>query len=681
MDQALDDARSVDVVEREASPRYRADIDGLRAVAVISVVLFHAGLQPFHSGFVGVDIFFVISGYLIGGIVYRETWAQTFRFVTFYARRARRILPALIAVSVVTCALGCALLSPDELRRSSGSVAYALLGVSNIHFWLRTDYFSPDAHLDTFLMTWSLGIEEQFYLFFPVLLLLMRRFVPKATLPVMAGLTVVSFGLSEIMLLKAPVAAFYLLPSRAWELGIGALLAIWQIDGGPRFSGARAEVIGTCSLACLLLSVIIFNEQTPFPGVAAALPALGAAGLIASERSFVNRRVLSARPLVGVGLVSYSWYLWHWPLMAYAWICSAGAPSSLTLGLIALLSFVLAYLSWRFIERPFRIAAMPNRKALVRYAFALAVSLLVPFGLKLTHGLPHRMTPQVAAVEDLVARGRGNCLAGYGDARLDRSAACASVDARPRVALIGDSHAAALGSGLRQAAQHAGLGFIEFTKSSCPPLLGATRAMPNHPGHAQQCASYNRQAIAAVLADPWIKTVFLTGYWAAASETPSDAYIDVDPNVPRLASGVVLTNTLETTERAFLKAGKSVVVFGDVPRFKFDPVRQTITDLMPLRQQLQHIMSPSFATQGGSAASVWVTPATAPMDQIVERSARAVPGVRYVSLSEKLCNQSGCRFSDGRLPFYFDQQHLSQNGAQYVLRGVLPPDHQHLVLK
>ena len=212
--------------------RYRPDIDGLRAVAVIAVVLFHADAWPLRSGYAGVDIFFVISGTLIGGIIYRDAEAGRFSFAGFYARRARRILPALFVVVTVSQALGLLLLDPAELHRLGISAGSALAAVSNLRFWLATGYFSPDARNDPMLMTWSLGVEEQFYLFFPFVLLGLRRLGARWTLPVLLALSVASLAASILATARAPTMAFYLLPTRAWELGTGALLAIWQARGG-----------------------------------------------------------------------------------------------------------------------------------------------------------------------------------------------------------------------------------------------------------------------------------------------------------------------------------------------------------------------------------------------------------------------------------------------------------------
>ena len=213
----------------EVPPRYRADIDGLRAIAVTSVVLFHAHLFPFASGYVGVDIFFVISGYLIGGIILRDVSARRFSFATFYARRARRILPALITVVLACCLAGWFLLSPNQFRDVGATAASALLGVSNIGYFKFRDYFAPDARLHPLLMTWSLGVEEQFYLCFPFLVFGIGRWAPRKTLAVLATVVLVSFFAALWCTYTYPAAAFYLLPFRAWELGAGVILAFIEL--------------------------------------------------------------------------------------------------------------------------------------------------------------------------------------------------------------------------------------------------------------------------------------------------------------------------------------------------------------------------------------------------------------------------------------------------------------------
>ena len=285
---------------------YRADIDGLRAVAILPVVFFHAGFGFAQGGFVGVDVFFVISGYLITSLIHREMLAGKFSLARFYERRVRRLFPALFAMLSVCAAVAAWLLLPQDLRYFGGSLFATTLFSSNIFFWLEAGYFDVAAERKLLLHTWSLAVEEQFYLLFPIFLLLVLRYLPRRLVAVTGAVTVASLLASEWMLRSSDSAAFYLAPFRAWELGLGASLAL--IAPVARHDNRHAEVFAWLGLAMIAASVAVFSWQTPFPGLHALAPAVGAALVIwsGSGTSTHAGRILSARPLVFTGLISYS---------------------------------------------------------------------------------------------------------------------------------------------------------------------------------------------------------------------------------------------------------------------------------------------------------------------------------------------------------------------------------------
>ena len=296
---------------------YRPDIDGLRAVAVVPVVLYHAGVPALTGGFVGVDVFFVISGYLITGIVAAGIAAGSFSIVEFYERRARRILPALFVVLAASVAAGWWLLLPEPLERFAKSLLAATLFGSN--FWFldsARDYFAPGSDFAPLLHTWSLAVEEQFYLFFPPLLWAVARWRRGREVRLVAWLSLASFLGAVVVVAVDPPLAFYLAPLRIWELGLGALLALRPV---PRLAARwQREGLGALGLAGIAVAVFGYDDLTPFPGFAALAPCLGALAIIAvgSGGSVVNR-ALAIRPVVFVGLISYSLYLWHWPILAF----------------------------------------------------------------------------------------------------------------------------------------------------------------------------------------------------------------------------------------------------------------------------------------------------------------------------------------------------------------------------
>ena len=674
MDIATGHLSTLPIGEIVRAPRYRRDIDGLRAVAVASVVLFHTGLASLGGGFVGVDIFFVISGFLIGGIVHREIRAGVFTFAAFYARRARRILPALIAISAATFVAGLTLLGPDEMRRLAASMAAALTGVSNLWFWATAGYFSPDARGEPFLMTWSLGIEEQFYLFLPPLLLLLNRIGARVTLPAIAIITILSFALSATLTRSFPGEAFYLLPTRAWELGIGVLLALAPASATRSIPRLAQEWLGAVGLVAVAAAIVLFDHRLPYPGVAAILPTMGAAALILAEQSTVNRLFLSARPLVWIGLISYSWYLWHWPLLAFVRICAAGTPSVALMTVVALFSLVPAWLSWRFVERPFRHAGrhISDARQLARYGAATAAGVVALGLVYVTHGLSARLSPDAIRIEKVLAESRGGaCLAPYGADDPNVSADCVTPDRRPRLALLGDSHAAALGDALRAAAARHGLGFAQMTKSSCPPLLGASRAMPNHPGHIRECTRYNHAAIEAVARDPLVRTVVLSGFWQVpfgdSAVAAGDAYVEADGRASGRKSEDELRVALGRTIKRLMAAGKRVIVLSDVPYLRFNPARHAMVSFLPARRAAETLLSPDFQPIDGQIDRRFVEPIDDTGARVVQRAVGDVPGATFVSLSRILCTPSLCRFGKGTTPFYIDPEHLSRPGADHVV--------------
>jgi peptidoglycan/LPS O-acetylase OafA/YrhL len=312
-------ARPLSSTVPAASPRsYRPDIDGLRAIAILSVVLNHAGIPLVTGGFTGVDIFFVISGYLIGGHIYAELRAGEFGFLRFYQRRAKRILPVFFAVLIFVLAAAVALLSPADLAKLARSAFAAALSGSNIVFWHGANYFDTRSELNPLLMTWSLGVEEQFYAVIPLLMVLLGRIRRASTLPAILALSALSFLLSWSVLGSYPALVFYMLPARAWELGIGVALAIAELDPKRGLVPAAArQVLSFAGLALMGFPLFLLNSTSAFPGPAAVPSVLGAALAIAAPESWINRRMLSLAPLVFIGKVSYSWYLWHWPLLAF----------------------------------------------------------------------------------------------------------------------------------------------------------------------------------------------------------------------------------------------------------------------------------------------------------------------------------------------------------------------------
>lgn len=452
---------------------YYPHIDGLRGVAVLLVILFHYGLGA-PGGYVGVDVFFVISGFLITSIVMRDREAGTFRVRNFWERRARRILPALIVVVAASALAGWFLFLPGDFRALGESVLAQTVFLQNAVFWQDSGYFAIPSEAKPLLHTWSLAVEEQFYLGLPLILLLLRRWQIATLRGLFIVAAVISFVLGIAGLRYFPSAAFFLLPTRAWELLAGILIALGPIGAGPKWV---SEVGSTLGLAAVLVAGFWFDAATPFPGWAALLPVGGTAALIffTRERSTWCARVLTFKPMVFIGLISYSLYLWHWPLLVFfkTWSLDELAfPEKIGLTVLAL---GFATLSWRFVESPVRRRTIfsTGRSVLALTGGCLVFCLLVGLGAIVTEGAPGRLSPALlryangsqdaAFLNELQVRDvQAGALVPFGSR--DRE----SVD----VVVWGDSLAMALLPGLDQYCGEQHLAGAAATHSATPPLVG-----------------------------------------------------------------------------------------------------------------------------------------------------------------------------------------------------------------
>lgn len=374
--------------------RYRPEIDGLRAFAVVPVLFFHGGIPPFGGGFVGVDIFFVISGFLITTILVQDLEQNRYSIVTFYERRARRILPALFVVLGVTTVFCYFYMLPDELKRFGQSLLATTLFSNNILLTFTSGYWELTSEFKPLLHTWSLGVEEQYYILFPIFLLVGWRLFRKALVLSLVAITIISLLLAEWGIRHHPDATFYLLPTRAWELLLGSIAAfILDARGGKPIGGRYSEALSGLGFLLILGSSIFFTSRTPTPSIYTLAPTAGAALVIlfAHEGTFTNK-ILSWKVFVGIGLVSYSAYLWHNPLFVAARVYSIDTPPWWVFVILMVATFVLSYLSWRFVEQPFRARGVFGRRFIFT-ASTVGSALLVLVGFYLHHsrGVPSRM--------------------------------------------------------------------------------------------------------------------------------------------------------------------------------------------------------------------------------------------------------------------------------------------------
>lgn len=490
---------------------YRREIDGLRAVAVVPVILFHAGLQAFSGGYVGVDIFFVISGYLITGNLLESLQTNEFTFAAFYERRARRILPALFFVILCCIPFAWMWMLPAELENFSRSLIAVVFMMSNVMFWRGAGYFAPDTELSPLLHTWSLAVEEQFYLFFPIFLLLAFRLGRHRLFWLICVIAVISLAGSEWAWRDNPIGNFYLAPTRAWELLAGSLCAFRLADRQPR-SDDRLALPG---LALILFAIFRYDNMTPFPGLYALAPVLGASLIILfGQRGTWTARMLGMRGMVGIGLISYSAYLWHQPLLAFARIRSITEPAPGVLALMAALSMVLAYFTWRYIEKPFRRKPASSDRSRRTIALTALVGSIViaSVGLMGLYTVSHNRLAQnktgPAIAEERIGINFGirqGC-----DTAMAMPSHCRT-SAKPDVLLWGDSFAMHLAQGI--VASDPQVALQQNTMSGCPPLLGLaqfsielslTRRL------ARRCMAFNDETIARLAKQGHVKTVILS---------------------------------------------------------------------------------------------------------------------------------------------------------------------------
>lgn len=604
---------------------YRREIDGLRAVAVIPVVLFHSGVQTFSGGFVGVDIFFVISGYLITGILARQAEAGKFSIATFYSRRIRRIFPALFVVLAATLAAGMWLFLPEELSSLARNAIATAIFCSNILLYRETGYFAMPALYKPLLHTWSLAVEEQFYIFFPLGLWLVHRWKREALLPLFGLAAAVSFALNVALMNSMPTFDFYMLPTRAWELLIGGMIAV-----APPCRMERREVVAALGLIAIAVALFVLKETMPFPGVVALLPVLGTTMVIYAAEGTFTARLLSVAPMRGIGLISYSLYLWHWPVLTFArYALGSQLTPLVTLACIGFATLAAA-LSWRYIEVPFRRSGPPKRAiaaglAAITVAIALA-ALLLP-------GMPSRLPPEAVAMGAAASPPKSlpACFA-EGTANPDFNHCIGG----PSM-MIGDSHALQFIKPAKQLLPN--LKFIG--RGGCMPLAGVTFTRLGRTD--ENCTQFNSRALTRIASDPRVRTVILAGRWARFT-FPSG---DPEAQTADRDIGTALRDTVAMLHRG----GKRVVLIGPVPEFK-EPLPACLARAV-WRSLSPGVCQHNPLTIHNPTTEAWLRSAGA--DAIIWPS-------------RALCRNGQCvTLLNGR-PASFDRDHLTPEAAGLVLK-------------
>jgi peptidoglycan/LPS O-acetylase OafA/YrhL len=655
--------------------RYRPEIDGLRAIAVIPVVLFHAGFKTFSGGFIGVDVFFVVSGYLITSLIVKDIENGTFTFSGFYERRARRILPALFAMMLCCIPFAWLWMTPFELRAFSTSVISVVVFASNILFWRQSGYFDTTAELEPLLHTWSLAVEEQFYVISPIALLLLWRFGKRTIIIAIALSAIGSFILCEYASRTHPSFNFYWAITRAWELAVGSLSSFVFV----RRDALRDNALSAVGLAGIIASVFWLDDATRFPSAYALLPVIGTAlVLLFGASPTLAARLLSLRPLVGVGLISYSVYLWHQPLLVFARIRSLDDLSSNFKIAICLLSFVIASASWRFVELPWRSNQCQwfSRRSMIVGSGAALCCTFIGFGLfaHVTRGAPFRFS---ADVEALAAYSyehnerRHECFSGPSSV-IDPNKSCVYGNGNVvSVAIFGDSHAEALVSALGNSMESTNTGVRELAYAACPPIpdFGQTIIAKN----VFKCDENYSSVMSYLTEHHEISIVIVHARWNLYIEgVPFDNMEGGRENETEFK--LIFPGSKQLTEQAYpkeaisrsyrvsinnlLALGKRVVLVYPVPEVGWD-VPVFLSKLIAVHANIDRPLSTSYEVFKNRSIDAY-------------RAFDAIPdniNLLRVKPEEILCNtriQARCVAERNGIPLYRDSNHLSLLGASML---------------
>lgn len=612
--------------------RYRSDVDGMRALAILPVLLFHAGFSVFSGGYVGVDIFFVISGFVITSKLLNDIDDGRFSIGSFYVRRIRRLLPAMAVTLGVTFLAGLFILVPPALTDLSWSLLATIAFSANMYFWKNSGYFEVAAQSRPLLHMWSLAVEEQFYLFIPLVLFFLQTRARRLTKVALGLAAVLSLALSAAIINTAPTANFFLLPTRAWELLAGSLVAA-NILPAPRRQGLCAG-LGLLGLALMMAPVFLYDEATPFPGFAAVPPTLGTALAIYAGGGPGNApaRWLSHRVLVGIGAISYSLYLVHWPLIVFARTWLLRELNLFESAVIVLASFGLAYLQWRFIETPFRHPRAQKRQIKVFAAAGGVLAALAAFAATgiLLKGLPQRM-PDYHVTQ--IAQGGpkswldGRCFLINQSASAWGGQDCVRTKGTRENALLwGDSFAAHYILGILKNQDRLTHNLVQYTFAGCPPVLGYRSFA--RPG----CEGFN-QHVFDVIKDYDIKVVIIAARWDQLRQRG-------------------LTGLAETVSR-IRATGAKVYVIGQSPMFSFD------TSVMSYRK----------AGVDGTGHASWYFSFDPRINQHLKGE---VGAAAFIDPTQTFCRERRCDYMrDGHLLFD-DYGHFSAYGSDLAVRSYFP---------
>lgn len=665
---------------------YRREIDGLRALAVLPVLLFHAGFQPFSGGYVGVDIFFVISGYLITSIIIAELNTGNFSITKFYERRARRILPALFLVMFACLPFAWIWTSPSALEGFSKSLVAVSLFLSNILFWKEAGYFATANELKPLLHTWSLALEEQYYVLFPIFMMLAWRFKKRWLAGILFATAIASLVLSQWTLTRFAAVSFYLLPTRGWELLIGAMAAFYlfyktntdktNIDK----SGQLHQAASLLGLLLIIYSVFAFDKLTAFPGINALPPTIGAMLIVlfATPDTFVGK-LLGSKMAVGIGLISYSTYLWHQPLFSFARYGSLQQPSKLMFLLLIIVSLLLAFLTWKFVETPFRDKTKISRKQIfmcgaIGSLFFIVVGLVSIFnkGFDARFNMPASLKSSFG----LTAKAHG-CfdkpnLATNKDWLCELGTKSSGNETKPDFVVFGDSHSKSMFDAFDEAAAKTNTKGVYTGQSYCAPFLGVTIFRPDLV--QADCHLVNERVFAYTKANK-IRKIFLIGRWTIYTdggyyETEATWIgLSISSLKTKAASRQAFKLGLKKTVEAYANIGTQVFIVMQVPQqmlgvqdlyYKIYPNTIIANDKQKIAKNVyelsvdkqKHLKLQSFVNL---------------LFKQQELAQTQAGQLNLVNFDDIFCDDKKCLIGTDKVSFYFDNNHLSTAGGKMLV--------------
>jgi len=647
--------------------KYRAEIDGLRALAVLPVILFHAGFEWFSGGFVGVDVFFVISGYLITTIIISEMAESKFSIVNFYERRARRILPALFFVMAACLPFAWLWLTPTDLKDFGQSLAAVSTFSSNILFWWESGYFDTAAELKPLLHTWSLAVEEQYYILFPVFLMLTWRLGIKTILILLSIVFLISLGVAVWGAYNTISAAFYLLPTRGWELLIGVFAAFYLKYNTHLKSHAVNQMLSLLGFGMIAYSIIAFDKTTPFPSLYALIPTIGTGLLIlcAVPKTFVHR-LLSLKYIVGIGLISYSAYLWHQPLLAFAKLRELVELSELHLIILCIISFLMAWFTWRFVEKPFRSRTNISRSFIFRFSIiGTFIFSLIGTYFHFSNGALNRLSDEEQnSLQSMRRSAEENCK--------DEMIRCLENMRNKNnksLLLIGDSNADHFSVGLRELAEGRSYNYVQLTLGGCMPLAKFYRLDRSNQIN-DRCISYNKTLLknindlsnridVVVVSSAWLIYFYgknpLRGVSDGVnfgSENEVQLSLDGINEIPSEQKREVFSKYMDDMFSLLAEKSTKVVVVGPLPPAIINSQR---TLGVP---SVVEILSEQYFTSVASFNTL-----------LKEKIARF--DFEYVDIANELCSLKFCKVSDDGMFFYSDDTHLSDYGQSTIMMPLI----------